>query len=79
MAKEKLSGIVDELRVIRTATEKEMAYFNLSGKKKMVIFPKLYSDFKKVIKNGTTLTIYARKDLKRDNELYIVEDVLSEK
>ena len=34
MTNEKLSGIVDELRVIRTATKKEIAFFNLSGKKK---------------------------------------------
>lgn len=77
MSSDKFIGIVTKLRVIQTANKSEIAFFDFS-EKKMVIFPKLYSDFKKVIKNGTTLTIYARKDLKRENELYIVEDVFSE-
>ena len=73
MTNEKLTGIVDELRVIRTANKKEIAFFNLSGKK-MIAFPNAYHKFNKIIKDGANLIIYADRNKEPGRNEYFVRD-----
>lgn len=74
MADEKLTGVVTDLHVIKSANKKEMAFFNLSGIE-MIAFPNIFHKYSKLIKNGVNLTVYANKDNQLNRVKYIVCDV----